>query len=286
LGIGGWRSESLGYCQSLIANPQSPEGDFAVSFPLDLFRLDGRVALITGGAGGLGLVFARALAGAGADVALLGRRAEAAQAAADSVAQETGRRTLALTADVTSAQQVQAAIERVHSQLGRLDILVNSAGINIRKPSVEFALDDWRKVLDINLTGTFICSQAAAPAMIANSWGRVINISSMLGMVGLGERPAYTAAKGGVIQLTRTLALEWAQHNVTVNAMAPGPFGTEMNRPLIDNPVAYRAFADKIPLNRWGEPGELAGPIVFLASEASSFMTGAVLTVDGGWTAQ
>jgi len=257
-----------------------------VSFPLDLFRLDSRVALITGGAGGLGLVFARALAGAGADIALLGRRGEAAQAAADAVAHEFSHRALGVAADVTNQEQVRAAFDRVRAELGRIDILINSAGVNIRRPSVDFSLDDWRKVIDINLTGSFICAQAAAPAMIENGWGRVINISSMLGMVGLGERPAYTAAKGGVIQLTRTMALEWAQHKVTVNALAPGPFGTEMNRPLMENPVAYRAFADKVPLNRWGETEELAGPIVFLASEASSFMTGAVLTVDGGWTAQ
>ncbi len=270
-----------------VPSPQSlvPK-EYAVSFPLDLFRLDGRVALITGGAGGLGQVFARALAGAGADIALLGRRAEVAQAAADTIAHEFGRRALGVTADVTDQEQVCAAFDRVRAELGRIDILINSAGVNIRKPSVDFSLDDWRKVIDINLTGSFICAQAAAPSMIKNGWGRVINISSMLGMVGLGERPAYTAAKGGVIQLTRTMALEWAQHKVTVNALAPGPFGTEMNRPLMENPVAYRAFADKIPLGRWGETEELAGPIVFLASEASSFMTGAVLTVDGGWTAQ
>jgi hypothetical protein len=165
-----------------------------LSFPFDLFRLDGRVALITGGAGGLGLVFARALAGAGANIALLGRRAEVAQAAADTVAHEFSRRALGVAADVTDQDQVRAAFDHVRADLGRIDILINSAGVNIRKPSVEFSLDDWRKVIDINLTGSFICAQAAAPAMIENGWGREINISSMLGMVGLGERPGYPTA--------------------------------------------------------------------------------------------
>jgi NAD(P)-dependent dehydrogenase (short-subunit alcohol dehydrogenase family) len=250
------------------------------------FDCTGRVALITGGAGGFGTTFARALAGAGADVALVGRRLDAVTGAAAQIASETGRRVIGLSADVTSEDQVKAAIDAAHAQLGAVDILINNAGVNVRKPTTDYSLDEWRNVVDTSLTGAFLCSKHALPGMIARKWGRVIHVASMLGVVGLADRPAYTAAKGGMIQLARTQALEVAKHGVNVNALAPGPFMTDINKPVVNNPDAYQYFLDRLPLGRFGDPEELSGAILFLASGASSFMTGNVLTVDGGWTAQ
>jgi NAD(P)-dependent dehydrogenase (short-subunit alcohol dehydrogenase family) len=252
---------------------------------LDIFRLDGKTAWITGGAKGLGLQFAHALASVGANIVINSRHGDEAAAAAKAVADQHGVKSLGAEMDVTKFDEVTAFVERVEKQFGSLDILVNNAGVNVRLPTIELPIEEWQRVVDINLTGPFLCAKAVAPHMIRRKWGRIINLSSILGQVGLAGRPPYTATKGGLILLTKTQALEFATSGVTVNAICPGPFATDMNKALLEDPEKYKAFVAKIPMGRWGELNELDGAIIFLASKASSFMTGTTLTVDGGWTA-
>jgi NAD(P)-dependent dehydrogenase (short-subunit alcohol dehydrogenase family) len=253
---------------------------------LDIFKLDGRVALVTGSHKGLGFVMAQALAEAGADVAVTSRHLENAEASAAVIARTTGRRALGVVVDVTDATQIHEMVQTVVAKFGRIDILVNNAGINIRKPIETFDEASWDQVQDTNLKAPFLCCQAVGRQMKEQRSGRVINVASMLGMAALPERSAYCSSKAGLIQLTKVLALEWATHNITVNALCPGPFATDINIPVMNNPQANQYFLDHIPLGRWGRPEELKGVITFLASDASSFMTGSSLVFDGGWTAE
>jgi NAD(P)-dependent dehydrogenase (short-subunit alcohol dehydrogenase family) len=253
---------------------------------LDLFRLDGRRALVTGGHKGLGLVMSRALAEAGADVAIASRSLEACRQAADQVAAATGRRTAAFALDVTSGVAVAEGADEIERGFGPIDILVNNAGVNARGNVQDLTEADWDSVIDTNLKGPFLCARAFGPRMCARGWGRVINLASILGVVALGGRAPYASSKAGVINLTKVLALEWAAQGVTVNAIGPGPFATDMNLPLLNDPVKYQAFVQKIPMGRWGELHEIGGAAVFLASNAASYVTGSLLLVDGGWTAQ
>jgi len=253
---------------------------------LDRFRLDGRRALVTGGARGLGRVMAEALAEAGAEVAVASRTLEACRAAAEEISRATGKRTARFAVDLTRSEEITRLVQEVERTFGPVDILVNNAGINVRGPAPDLREADWDAVVDTNLKAPFLLARALGPGMCARGWGRVLNLGSILSVVAIAGRAPYAASKAGLLNLTRVLALEWAGKGVTVNAICPGPFATDMNRQLLNDPAAYKAFIEKIPMGRWGELHDIAGAAVFLASEAASFVTGSALFVDGGWTAQ
>jgi 2-deoxy-D-gluconate 3-dehydrogenase len=249
---------------------------------LDTFRLDGQIALVTGASAGMGAAMAIALAEAGADVAVHGNSRSPADTAARIEA--AGRRAMSVSGDLGDRAVSGRLVGDVVSHFGRLDILVNNAGLIRRAPAAEYSDDDWDRVLEVDLTSAFRLARAAGVQMIAaGRGGRIINVTSLLAFQGGITVPAYAAAKGGLAQLTKALANEWASKDINVNAIAPGYIETDVTAALRADPVRQRQILDRIPAGRWGQPDDMAGAVVFLASSASKYVHGHVLAVDGGW---
>jgi NAD(P)-dependent dehydrogenase (short-subunit alcohol dehydrogenase family) len=244
-----------------------------------------KVALITGASKGLGKAMAAALAASGAQVALVSRDREKLGAVADELGAAGGRAAV-FVADVTSEDHVRRLEADVASQLGRVQILINNAGINIRKNLVDFSLDEWRSVLDTNLTSVFLMCRAFVPHMRGAGYGRILNMTSIMSHVSLPGRSAYSSSKAALLGLIRALALELAPEGITVNGISPGPFGTEMNLAVMNNPEANAQFMASVPAGRWGKVEEIGALACYLCSEAASFITGTDILIDGGWCAR
>ncbi len=250
------------------------------------FDMRGKNAIITGGSKGLGYAMAAGLASVGANVMLVNRNLEEGEAAAEMLAKDFGVKAKAYAANVTDLSQMESVAASVANEFGTIDVLINSAGINIRGAIDELTPEEFSQVMKVNVDGTWNASRAVTPYMKKNGSGRIINMASTLGLVGLANRTPYATSKGAVVQMTRALGLELAPFNINVNAICPGPFLTEMNISIADTPEAKNFIVGATALARWGELREIQGPAIFLASEAGSYMVGSMLTVDGGWTAK
>jgi len=251
-----------------------------------MFDLKGKVAIVTGGNGGIGLGMARGLASAGARVIVAARNASKSESAVREL-KALGSDAFALAVDVADERSVTDAFEQAAAKSGRIDILVNNAGINIRKPAHELALDEWRQVMDINLTGAFLCSRAAHAYMKRAGGGKIINIGSMMSIFGATFAPAYGASKGGIVQFTRSTAIAWAPDNIQVNAVLPGWVDTDLTRSARQQVAGlHERVLARTPSGRWGTGEDFAGIAVFLASPASDFITGTAIPVDGGYSVQ
>lgn len=253
---------------------------------IKLFDLTGKVAIVTGASKGLGQAMAAGLASAGADLLITSRHLDEGQAAAEELQRDFGRRAVAVKADAASPEDNQAMFARAISEFGQVDILIANAGINLRGPIDELTYAQFQQVISTNVDGVWLAARSVIPHMKSRNYGRIICVASSLGVVGLPDRTPYAASKGAVVQLTRTLGLELALHGITCNAICPGPFLTPMNVPIAELEQTKKSIVGAVALERWGELHEIQGAAIFLASDASSYVTGSLLMVDGGWTAR
>lgn len=249
----------------------------------DWFDIRGKVALVTGASKGLGRAMAVGLAKADASLALCGRNMADLEETGEMIA-PFGGTVRPYRMDVLDRTSIRDAVETIRKDFGRIDILVNNAGVNVRKPVTELAEEEWDLVLDTNLKGYFLVAQAVVPEMIGRRRGKIINIASIMGTVALDNLVAYASSKGGVVQMTKVMAIEWAKHRINVNAIGPTYFETPLVAVLRDDPDRFRFINERTPMGRWGQPEELEGTVIFLASRASDFITGQTIYVDGGWT--